>query len=161
MTRGGKRVNAGRKRGVASIKAEEARKYLSERVAGELEEILAGQIELAKGIYSEVETDEGFRRIYRRLPDSKAAAFLINQTIGRPKETLDMNVERPFSLIALHAQMREYEGKKKEIVRSDGIEISESEQQVKALPAGLSPAEKAAHKARHPEYKEILDKIGW
>lgn len=79
MTRGGKRTGAGRKKGVASIKAEEARKYLSERVASELEEILTGQLELAKGAYSEVNTDEGFRRIYRRLPDSKAAAYGVLQ----------------------------------------------------------------------------------
>ena len=104
-TRGGRREGAGRKKGLASIKAEEARKYLVDRVTGELEEILAGQIELAKGVYSEVETEEGFRKIYRKPPDPKAAAYLINQAFGRPKETVDMTVTPVFSLRALNEQV--------------------------------------------------------
>ena len=105
--RGGKRQGAGRKRGIASIKAEEARKYLTMRVTEELEPILTGQIELAKGAYHEVIDVEGKKIIYRKLPDSGAATYLLNQTIGRAKETVDMNVAPAFSLIALSKRAAE------------------------------------------------------
>lgn len=100
-TRGGRRLGAGRKRGLASIKAEEARKYAVTRIAEELEPILTGQIELAKGSYYETEDENGEKVVYRQLPDPRVAAFLLNQVIGKPKETMDMNVKPPFSLIEL------------------------------------------------------------
>jgi hypothetical protein len=100
-TRGGTRPGAGRKRGMASIKAEEARKYLTTRVAEELEPILTGQIELAKGAYYEVIDGEGKKIVYRRLPDSNSAKYLMDQTIGKAKESIDMTVTPVFSLKAL------------------------------------------------------------
>ena len=101
-TRGGKRPGAGRKKGLASIKAEEARSYTVKRIAEELEPILSAQIELAKGAYyEEIDGTEGVRRVYKSLPDSRVAAFLINQLIGRPKETAEIKVEGAFSLVAL------------------------------------------------------------
>ncbi len=96
--RGGKRLGAGRKRGIASIKAEEARKYLVNRIAEELEPILMGQIELAKGAYYEVDGPEGKKVIYQKLPDQSASTYLLNQLVGRAKETMDLNVQPVFSL---------------------------------------------------------------
>ena len=92
-TRGGKRDGAGRKRGLASIKAEEARKYVVQRVADELESILTAQIDMAKGIYHEVQNGQENIRVYQRLPDSKVAEYLINQAIGKPKEFTELKVE--------------------------------------------------------------------
>lgn len=92
-TRGGKRDGSGRKKGLASIKAEEARKYLVQRVADELESILVGQFELAKGIYHEVKNGEDVTRVYQRLPDFKVAEYLINQVIGRPRESTELKIE--------------------------------------------------------------------
>lgn len=103
-TRGGRRAGAGRKKGLASIKAEEARKYLVDRVAGELEEILAGQIALAKGLFYEEVDGDGVKRIYRKLPDPRSAAYLINQAFGRPKENIDLSIAPRFSLIELAKQ---------------------------------------------------------
>ena len=88
-TRGGFRLGSGRKRGMASIKAEETRKYLVSRIVTELEPIIAGQIELAKGAYREVEEEGQVKRIYARLPDSRVAAHLLNQILGPTKEILD------------------------------------------------------------------------
>ena len=99
--RGGKRLGAGRKKGLASIKAEEARKYMVDRVAGELEPILAAQIELAKGAYYETVDDNGKRIVYRKLPDARVSTYLLNQLVGRAKETVDMNIQEPFSLKVL------------------------------------------------------------
>jgi hypothetical protein len=106
-TRGGKRLGAGRKRGLASIRAEEARKYTLDVISRELDPILAGQIALAKGIYFETEDDEGNKTIYRRLPDTKAALFLINQLIGTPKETNEITITPKFSLVELARQANE------------------------------------------------------
>ena len=93
IKRGGKRNGAGRKRGLASIKAEEARKYLVQRVADELEDILAGQIELAKGIYYETGTGEDIKRVYQKHPDTKVAEYLLNQLIGRPTEFSEIKIQ--------------------------------------------------------------------
>lgn len=92
-TRGGKREGSGRKRGLASIKAEESRKYVVGRIAEELEPILSGQIDLAKGIYREIPDGERKTKIYQQLPDSKVAEYLLNQAIGRPKEIAEVKME--------------------------------------------------------------------
>ena len=78
---------------MASIKAEEARKYLVQRVADELEDILTGQIELAKGIYQKVEEGVSSTRVYQKLPDFSVAEYLLNQLVGRPKEVTEMKLE--------------------------------------------------------------------
>jgi hypothetical protein len=96
--RGGKRIGAGRKKGLASIKAEEARKYMNERISSELEPIITSQIEMAKGMYYEVIDEEGVKKVYRNLPDPRAATYLLNQLVGKAKETMDMNVTPIFSL---------------------------------------------------------------
>jgi hypothetical protein len=105
-TRGGKRIGAGRKKGLATVKAEEARNYVVKRIAEELGPILDGQIALAKGMYYEEEDRDGLKQVYYKAPDSHVATFLINQLIGRPKETAEVKVEGAFSLRALF-EMRE------------------------------------------------------
>lgn len=112
--RGGTRVGAGRKKGLATIKAEEARNYAVQRIAEELEPILAGQIEMAKGAYYEETTEDGERIVYRQMPDPRVASFLINQIIGKAKETTDLNIKAPFSLLALAQQAREFEKNQKD-----------------------------------------------
>ncbi len=104
-TRGGYRAGAGRKRGLASIKAEEARNYTVQRIVAELEPILTGQIELAKGIFCEVETEEGLKTIYQRAPDPRVASYLLNQLIGHPKETAEVQIVKPFSLMDMGRQV--------------------------------------------------------
>lgn len=91
--RGGKRTGAGRKRGVANIKAEEARKYLVQRIADELEDILTSQIELAKGIYYETGTGEEVKRVYQKHPNTRVAEYLLNQLIGRPTEFSEIKIQ--------------------------------------------------------------------
>ena len=111
--RGGIRVGAGRKKGLATIKAEEARNYAVQRIAEELEPILSGQIEMAKGAYYEEITDDGERIVYRQMPDPRVASFLINQVIGKAKETTDLNIKAPFSLIELSKQVDKLEEEQK------------------------------------------------
>lgn len=105
--RGGVRVGAGRKKGLATVKAEEARNYAVQRIAEELEPILAGQIEMAKGAYYEETTEDGERIVYRQMPDPRVASFLINQVIGKAKETTELNIKPPFSLLDLSRRAKE------------------------------------------------------
>jgi hypothetical protein len=79
--RGGKRPGSGRKKGLASIASEEARKYVVSRIYEEIEPIITGQIEMAKGVYYE----KGKEKIYQKLPDNKVAEYLLNQLVGIPK----------------------------------------------------------------------------
>src|SRR3990167_1806301 len=76
----------GRPKGFSAIKAEEARKYIVQRVSDELEPILSGQIELAKGVW--IEGEEG--RVYQKPPDIQSAKNLIDQAYGKAKETVEV-----------------------------------------------------------------------
>lgn len=72
MKRGGHRPGAGRKKGLASIEAEKAREFLITKIAAELEPIADRIIEAAKN------------------GDLKAAEYLLNQLVGKPKESMDV-----------------------------------------------------------------------
>lgn len=87
MALGGKREGAGRKKAQHTIATEHARKYLVERVTAELEPILTGQIEAAKGLYYETSD----KKVYQKPPDNTAAKNLIDQAYGRAKETLEVD----------------------------------------------------------------------
>lgn len=77
------------------------RSALVDAVKPELPAILAAQIELAKGLYikdfikdkktGEVKTDDHGRpmttRIYLKAPSEAAGQYLLNQVVGKPKET--------------------------------------------------------------------------
>ena len=106
-TRGGKRIGAGRKKGLASIKSEEARNYAVKRITEELGPILTGQIELAKGVFFESEDENGIRIVYQKPPNAQVASYLISQVIGRPKETTELKIEQTFSLRELGRQADE------------------------------------------------------
>ena len=78
MGHGGKRLGAGRKVGSKAqhtIEAEQARAYVIKRVVEELDPIIDKHIEMAKA------------------GDRQGLEYLINQAIGKPKETVEMNVE--------------------------------------------------------------------
>jgi len=94
MAKGGKRAGAGRKRGLASIKAEETRNYLLKTIADEYEPIVKAQLEAAKGMWVEELDSTGLRiRVYRRPPELKTGEYLINQSAGKPTETVKISGE--------------------------------------------------------------------
>lgn len=103
---GGARPGAGRKPGGQNqstkeqlVKIEDARNYLDQAIREQLPEILQGQIELAKGIYvgsGSVAIDEETGEIisgavYRKPPDVKAAKFLVDQLVGKAKQSVEVN----------------------------------------------------------------------
>jgi hypothetical protein len=83
--RGGKRIGAGRKKEQRTIESEKAREYMISRIAKELGPIVTAQIESAKGLYFE---DKNKNLIYKIKPDLKAGEYLLNQIVGKYKETL-------------------------------------------------------------------------
>ena len=101
MAWGGKRPGAGKPKGKRTLKTlnrEAMRKRLEERVAQELDPILDAQLELAKVVLIQKTTPEG-ERIYREKPDHNAAKTLIDQSIGRAPETIDVNQKTMVAVI--------------------------------------------------------------
>lgn len=98
--RGGKRVGSGRKKATRTIKKEMMREYFVERVRAEMGPILDAQIALAVGV--RIAGEEG---VYTKAPDHNAAKYLIDQAIGKAKETVDQNVraEMPLSFLLQQA----------------------------------------------------------
>lgn len=87
---GGWRKGAGRKKATHTLEAEKARAYLIERVSEELNPILTAQIEAAKGLYYEEVFKDGTKKIWKKEPDINASKYLLDQTVGRAKENVDI-----------------------------------------------------------------------
>jgi len=83
---GGPGRGQGRKKGFKAIQAEKMREELIDRVGKEFVPIVSAQIEAAKGMYIEKED----KIIYKKEPDLKAGEYLLNQSVGKPKETVEM-----------------------------------------------------------------------
>lgn len=79
MARGGKRKGSGRKKGYKAIAAEKAREYLVKRIADELEPI----------------TDQLL--LNAKQGDLKALEYVVNQLVGKPKESIDHNMTLDFT----------------------------------------------------------------
>ena len=109
MARAGTNHKGGRPRGSKAshtIKAEQARAYVIERITKELDSIITAQIEAAKGIYVEEVNEKGERvRVFKKEPNLKAGEFLLNQNIGRSKETIET---RGMPIIDMRAARLEY-----------------------------------------------------
>lgn len=77
-------------KGGHTLKAELMRKRLILSVNKEYTPIVQGQIQLAKGLFYEDKTKEGTRIVYREKPDGRAAEYLLNQSIGKPRENMEI-----------------------------------------------------------------------
>lgn len=104
--KGGPRPNSGRRKGSFSketLLQLEMRKQLTERVHKEFSGLIEAQIDLAKGLFVEevveVEDKENGkvigkkqkRRVYKRPPSQEAMKYLIDQSLGKARETIDLN----------------------------------------------------------------------
>lgn len=91
---GGARERAGRPFGTKmghTIEASKAREYVIKRVAEELEPIIDAKLSLAKGIWREDVNDAGETiKIYREKPDAASIKYLMDQTIGKATETVQV-----------------------------------------------------------------------
>jgi len=98
MAQGGFRPGSGRKRGMASITAENARAFMLKEIAKDLEPIMAAQKEAAKGLWYEKLTDSGKLKIYQRDPELRTGEYLLNQLVGRPREVIQLSGEMSLKL---------------------------------------------------------------
>lgn len=92
MALGGKRPGAGRKKGSNAIAADKLREYIVNKVAQEAPKLLAAKLELANGVYlgkKKLETGE-IVNVYQEKPDGNSLQYLFNQTIGKPRETVEI-----------------------------------------------------------------------
>lgn len=87
---GGWRKGAGRKKATHTLAAEKAREFLVNKIAGELDPILTAQIESAKGLYYEEVSGDGTKKIWQREPDVNAGKYLLDQAVGKAKESVDL-----------------------------------------------------------------------
>lgn len=111
---------AGRPKGSISEQArmqQEMRKMLTASAREVFGELVKAQIDLAKGVYVEEmvmePTGKGKkmktkRRVYRRPPSQEAVKYVMDQAIGKPKETkeLDVNDKRALTMDDLEAMAR-------------------------------------------------------
>ena len=86
---GGKREGAGRKKAQHTIETEMLRARMIEKIAKDFDPIIDAQIESAKGLWYE---DEG-KKVYRMKPDTQTGQYLLNQSAGKAKDTVDLNTK--------------------------------------------------------------------
>ena len=85
----------GRTKGYKAVAVEKLREFWVNKVAENAEMLFEKELELAQGVYlgrKKINKDgtEEIIDVYREKPDSKAVEYLVNQTIGKPKETVEM-----------------------------------------------------------------------
>ena len=73
-----------------TLKTAAMRKELVDTVHREFGSILIGQTELAKGLWKEMKVMGKYRRVFQKDPDIRAGEYLINQVLGKPRETVDL-----------------------------------------------------------------------
>ncbi len=99
---GGARKGSGRKPGTSAVIMERARAYALQRIEAELEPIMDASINLSKGIWVEELDDKGKRiKIYKKAPDVNALKHALDQIIGKPTETSNVNVTGELSLASI------------------------------------------------------------
>ena len=82
----------GRPKGFAAKQSEVAREILVKEVMKKLQPLLKAKFDLALGHYKAITDKEGkVINAYLTDPDSGAIQFLINQVIGKAKETLELD----------------------------------------------------------------------
>lgn len=114
--RGGKRPGAGRKKGSSTLLAIAMREKLSQMVSEEFGPVVKAQLKLAKGAYvmmvknkkgewkqitnpADVERllnsdgeGENYYQIWLKNPSTEATKYLLDQALGKAKETSDVNL---------------------------------------------------------------------
>ena len=92
MKNGGQREGAGRPKGAKAshtIKSEAMRKKMIEMVNEKLEPLINAYLDSALGLHVEVKGSDGKKRRYQKAPDIAALKSLIDQALGRAKESVE------------------------------------------------------------------------
>lgn len=91
--RGGIRKGSGRPKATHTIQSENMRKFVIDEISKKMSPILQAQIDAAIGISVSVKDKVTGKivKTYLKAPDTTVGQYLLNQVIGKPKETLDLN----------------------------------------------------------------------
>lgn len=92
MPRGGTRPGAGRPR--KAQKFETAINRAERQIADRLPELIELQMELARGVLVEMQTEDG-SKVFKTPPDRAAGQYLINRIMGKPTERKEVAHEFP------------------------------------------------------------------
>ena len=88
---GGRRLGAGRKKGQSTIASERLRAKLIAAVEKEFPDIKTALFDSAKGHYILRRIGNNPKeRVYRKSPTPEAMRIVIEQTMGRPMQPVDM-----------------------------------------------------------------------
>ena len=91
-TRGGKRIGAGKPKGHKAshtIETQETRKKIVQMISERTEELMSAKLALALGYTKAITNEAGdIRQVYTVSPDGNAIQYLLNQVIGKPRETI-------------------------------------------------------------------------
>jgi len=87
---GGKRKGSGRKQTSATLRAQMLREELGKEVEKEKDRYFAAWKDLALGHFLEVKQKDGTTRVYKKAPDGKALKDILDQTIGKAPQQLDV-----------------------------------------------------------------------
>lgn len=91
-TQGGKRIGAGKPKGYKAshtLEAQETRKKIVEMISERTEELMSAKFALALGYTKAITNEDGkVTQVYTVSPDGNAIQYLLNQVIGKPKETI-------------------------------------------------------------------------
>ena len=79
----------GRRKAEKTIEAEKAREFVINKVAANLRPLLDAKLDLALGHKVLKKIGDGTEFVYTESPDGNAIQYLLNQTIGKPKETIE------------------------------------------------------------------------
>lgn len=94
---GGYRPGAGKKVGTKAshtVDAIEMRKKVIATVEKNLTPLMEAKLDLALGNYEAFQNDDGeVVRAYKKAPDGNAIQYLLNQGIGKPRETIEVQSE--------------------------------------------------------------------
>ena len=101
--RGGKREGAGKPKGHKAshtLEAQETRKKIVQMISERTEELMAAKFALALGHKKAFKNQSGdIVEAYTVSPDGSAIEYLLNQVIGKPKETVLMDKGLPTLLL--------------------------------------------------------------
>lgn len=81
----------GRPRASHTLASEKARQTLIKEVTKIWKPLIRAQIDLALGHWKEEVKEGGKVKVYMTSPDKDAIKYLVDQTIGRPKESMEVS----------------------------------------------------------------------
>lgn len=90
MARYGTNHRGGRPKGTNAIRAEKLREFIIEKVRQDAPLLYEAKRALALGHKKEITNDDGVSVVYTQSPDAGSIRYLLDQGIGRAKETVEV-----------------------------------------------------------------------